>query len=124
MEAVLAAARRFRAAIEVAPVALVSFEKFPAGSCGDASELLGEYLADCGLGVWTYTMGVNLEAGRTHGWIEQDGLIADTTARPVHRIRSAATGDRDPGPYLARSVLRIPIWDTLSRARVLEWADA
>lgn len=74
-----AAARRFRYAIESTSVTLVSFQNFPGGACGDASEMLGEYLRDCGLGDWHYRMGVNERRG-THAWVERDGALVDITA--------------------------------------------
>ncbi len=81
LPAVLAAARRLRAAIERIPISLASFERFPLGACGDASELLGEYLSDCGLGPWIYVMAFTSGPElRSHGWVEQDGVIADITA--------------------------------------------
>ncbi|MDX3078550.1 hypothetical protein ACIP98_06265 [Streptomyces sp. NPDC088354] len=57
---------------------LVSLERFPYGSCGDASILLGEYLHENGLGVWTYVSA--WENGASHAWIEKNGLRVDITA--------------------------------------------
>ena len=102
MRDVLMAARKFRLAIEQSPPKLVSFAFFPAGSCGDASELLGEYFVDSVLGQWVYRTGFGPSAS-THGWIEQEGVIADITAdqfvkwdapKPVIVTRDRAWHDR------------------------------
>lgn len=56
----------------------ISFHKFPMGSCGDASLLLGKYLDEMGLGKFDYVCG---EPGRqSHAWLEKDGIIVDITA--------------------------------------------
>ncbi|MFD3457551.1 hypothetical protein ACFWVC_35915 [Streptomyces sp. NPDC058691] len=57
---------------------LVSLERFPYGSCGDASILLGQYLHENGLGVWRYVSA--WENGASHAWIEKNGLRVDITA--------------------------------------------
>ena len=81
MELVLATAQRFRRALEGGELESVSFRNFPRGSCGDASELLGEYFRDCGLGDWIYISGVDnsREEYFTHAWLEQDGTYVDIT---------------------------------------------
>ena len=78
VENVRAAATRFRRALEAGGLKSVTFQKFPRGACGDSSELLGHYLAECGLGEWRYRGGMLDQ--QSHGWIEQDGLIVDITA--------------------------------------------
>lgn len=72
------AAHRFRKALEHGGSRWVGFARFPLGACGDASELLGQYLADSGLGEWTYVSG--MRDGSTHAWIERDGVVVDITA--------------------------------------------
>lgn len=90
---VRAAAVRFRAALEQGGLSHVTFKRFPVGSCGDASELLGEYLSDCGLGEWTYRFG--MRGAASHGWIEQDGVIVDVTGDQF--------GDGQPAVVVARA---------------------
>ncbi|MGW3245353.1 hypothetical protein [Streptomyces sp. NPDC001070] len=69
----------FRQAILDCPdPGLVSLERFPYGSCGDASILLGQYLYENGLGVWTYVSAWENRA--SHAWIEKNGLRVDITA--------------------------------------------
>lgn len=80
VEAVRDAARRFRAALEQGGLRLCSLADFPNGSCGDTSELLGQYLSDSGLGVWSYRNGTQLDPFFSHAWVERDGLIVDITA--------------------------------------------
>lgn len=119
---VLAAARRLRAAIETTPTLLASFERFPRGACGDASELLGQYLSDCGLGDWTYVMAfASRPETMSHGWVEQDGVIADITADQF----AMADGFGTPAPVI---VTRDRSWhdlhfrsQTKSRQAGLDW---
>ena len=58
---------------------LPTMEQFPAGACGDAAPLLGQFLLDQGEGEWTYVSGER-EGAWSHAWIEQDGWIVDITA--------------------------------------------
>ena len=57
----------------------ISLQDFPHGACGDAAPLLGQYLFDEGLGIWTYVCGER-PGGQSHAWIELDSVIADITA--------------------------------------------
>lgn len=79
-EAVRDAATRFRAAREQGGLRLHSLADFPKGSCGEASELLGQYLSDSGLGTWGCRSGMQLDPVFSHAWVERDGLIVDITA--------------------------------------------
>lgn len=79
VERVEAEASRFRRALELGGLGRPSLEQFPRGSCGDASELLGQFFSDVGLGGWFYRWGFD-NAQLSHGWIERDGLIVDITA--------------------------------------------
>lgn len=72
-----AAARRFRTALELGGLELASLADFPRGACGDASEMLGQYLADCNLGTWLYRSCASIPS---HAWLERDGWIVDITA--------------------------------------------
>jgi hypothetical protein len=79
-KAVRDAATRFRTALEQGSLRLRSLADFPNGSCGDASELLGQYLSDSGLGTWSYRSGTQSDPFLTHAWVERNGLIVDITA--------------------------------------------
>lgn len=83
MRNVRAAATRFRAALELHRdhLAAISLRRFPCGACGDTSDMLGQYLTDCGLGPWQRVSGTKYQPKfGTHAWVEQDGLIVDITA--------------------------------------------
>ncbi|MEU4096256.1 hypothetical protein [Streptomyces sp. NPDC026673] len=67
-----------RAILDCPDSGLVSLGRFPHGSCGDASILLGQYLYESGQGVWTYVSGWENRA--SHAWIEKNGLRVDITA--------------------------------------------
>ena len=62
----------------------ITFSSFPRGACGDASLILGAYLADNGFPHFVYVTGErgSHEAGTwsSHAWLEADGLVADITA--------------------------------------------
>ncbi len=89
VEAIRAAAGRFRAAIQCCPRHLlpVTLQGFPCGARGDATILLGEFLASEGFGVFDYVAG---ECSRPHyqspAWLERDGLIVDITADQFARV--------------------------------------
>ena len=91
------AAVRFRSAIEADERLPVPMAGFPAGACGPASELLGQYLLDCGLGTWSYIMGFRQADGWTHAWVESDGVIVDITADQFDDIADGVivTPDRE-----------------------------
>ncbi|MGY0373235.1 hypothetical protein [Clostridium sp. JNZ J1-5] len=62
----------------------ISFHEFPMGSCGDTSLLLGKYFDEFGLGQFDYVCGeIN---GKTHAWLEKDGIIVDITADQFNGI--------------------------------------
>lgn len=71
---------RFRSALERGGLCLPILARFPAGACGAASELLGQYLIDSGLGHWRYRMGFQCDSLAAHAWLERDGLTLDITA--------------------------------------------
>jgi hypothetical protein len=79
-------AARFRDAIERCdPQQLsIAMQDFPKGSCGDAVPLLGTYLAEQGLGKFTYVLGRRdcggINGQHFHAWLEADGIIIDITA--------------------------------------------
>jgi hypothetical protein len=74
------AATRFRYAFEQGGLEFDGVSDFPLGACGTASDLLGQYLVDSGLGEWTYRSGVLPDSGNTHAWLERDGVLVDITA--------------------------------------------
>jgi len=79
-EAIRAVASRFRSAIERGGLSLPILARFPEGSCGAASQLLGQYLTDSGLGDWRYRMGFQCDSLASHAWLERQGLTLDITA--------------------------------------------
>jgi len=56
----------------------IGLKDFPIGACLDASLLLGHYLAQSDIGKPIYVSGT--KDGRTHMWLEMDGVIIDITA--------------------------------------------
>jgi len=79
-QAVRAVAHRFRAALEGGGLSLPILVDFPKGACGAASQLLGQYLIDSGLGDWRYCLGFQCDSLASHAWLERDGLTLDITA--------------------------------------------
>jgi len=77
---------RLRKAIELTPTDGLpsTFSSFPRGACGDASLILGAYLADKGFPGFVYVTGERGEQDSgtwsSHAWLEADGLVADITA--------------------------------------------
>ncbi len=72
-------AERFRRCLEELDAELGHpFLRFPAGSCGDASRLLGQWLTDHGLSNLVYATAERRE--KSHAWLESDELIIDITA--------------------------------------------
>ena len=78
---------QFRVAIESAikdgSIHLVSFRRFPRGSCGDACDLLARYLAENGVRmtevVGAYRQGT-LEEWQSHaGLVDDAGFVVDIT---------------------------------------------
>jgi hypothetical protein len=80
IETVRDAATRFRTALEQGGLSLPSLSAFPNGSCGDVSELLGQYFSDSGLGSWDLRSAMTSDLSCSHAWLEQDDLIVDITA--------------------------------------------
>ncbi len=81
-----AIAVQVRRAIECLPVAQrpITMSAFPAGSCGDATLLLGTYLKDEGQDGFVY---VSAERGiqsdntwTSHAWLARGTLVVDITA--------------------------------------------
>lgn len=59
------------------------FSRFPRGCCGDATDLLGEFLLEYGIESY-YVCGSryfeDIEEGpQSHAWLDVDGLIVDIT---------------------------------------------
>lgn len=99
------AATRFRRAIEACPPAALGapFEDFPHGACGDATPLLGTYLAEQRFGEFQYVPGERREACdegapcyHSHAWLEQDGLLVDITADQFAGVTEPVIVTREP----------------------------
>lgn len=79
-------ASNMRNAIELLPKSLLGtgMEHFPRGACGDASLLLGAYLADSGYKNFEYVCGErgskNDDTWTSHAWLTSGNLIVDITA--------------------------------------------
>jgi hypothetical protein len=71
---------QFRAAIDrsLSAITVISFRRFPQGSCGDAALLLGRYLRETGFGNPVYISGKRAEY--SHGWLQLGNVIIDITA--------------------------------------------
>lgn len=90
MDAILKLATEFRNAIESARDAGefqhdICFHQFPKACCGDAADLLGQYLMDYGISskyvCGTYYYGESSWYSQSHAWLLfDDGRIADITA--------------------------------------------
>lgn len=74
------------------------FDSFPRGVCGDSAQMLGQYLQDCGLGVWNYRSGVDT-GGQTHAWVEKDGWIIDITAPQFEGVTETIVVTDDDSRY-------------------------
>ena len=96
VEAVRAAATRFRSALEhTQGLVHRQVHGFPRGACGDSAVLLGQYLQDCGFGIWTFNGRSSAHDDSTHAWIERDGLIVDVTADQFDDVDDAVIVTRD-----------------------------
>jgi hypothetical protein len=91
---VINAARQFRTAIVAAlPLGDAVMDRFPAGTCGDVSVLLGQYFADSSMGSWTYRSGMRDD--HSHAWIQCGRLIADITADQFVDVNDEVVVTRD-----------------------------
>lgn len=91
MNSILAAAKDFRQGIaDSNGGGLDAFKEFPAGACGYASSLLGEYFFALGLGQWSYVSGFKKQCSQSHAWIERDGVLVDITADQFNDISVSA----------------------------------
>lgn len=76
----------FRSALESVPTLErpIGLQKFPHGSCGDATLLLGTYLIEKGYPPFDYMLGGRGnsmgEDWSSHAWLELDGLTVDITS--------------------------------------------
>jgi hypothetical protein len=75
----------FRKAVVLARAELPEeFRGFPAGCCGDASELLAAHLTELGHGPFTYVFGLRGEVASgthtSHAWLTLGELVVDITA--------------------------------------------
>jgi hypothetical protein len=96
--AIRVSARRFRTAIERCPKEhlLITLRGFPAGACGDASILLGEFLSADGLGAFEYVAGSRYQPDfQSHAWLERKGLVVDITADQFPDMSESVTVTHD-----------------------------
>lgn len=56
-----------------------NFRQFPAGTCGDISDILAEYLYKQGINDIDYVSG-SADNQQSHAWLEVSGYIIDITA--------------------------------------------
>lgn len=72
---------KFREAIQAIPAHKrpIEFIKFPCGSCGSTSEMIGTYLESLGFGKFYYMHG-SKPGIESHAWIKQGNLVIDLTA--------------------------------------------
>ena len=72
-------AKRFRLCLEELESELGHpFLTFPAGSCGDSSKLLGQWLTEHGARRLMYIVGER--SGKSHVWLETNEIVIDITA--------------------------------------------
>lgn len=95
VEPIRAVATSFRVALESGGLRLGRLAAFPRGSCGDACELLGQYLIDSGFGDWRFCAGIRDRSFLSHAWLERDGLILDITADQFTEIDEPVLLTRD-----------------------------
>ena len=70
----------------------IPFDRFPRGSCGDASLLLALVYVNRGIGAACLA---GLRSGHSHAWVEIGDLIVDITADQFDEGHSAVTITRD-----------------------------
>jgi hypothetical protein len=75
----------------------VNLRNFPAGACGDASLLLGEYLKLKGFSPLEYVVGFRGE--QSHAWLELGGILIDITADQFESIEEAVIVTNDKSWY-------------------------
>jgi hypothetical protein len=85
LEAIWRLATKLRGAIEASPTSSrpIRVREFPNGSCGEASYILGAFLADNGIRGFKYQSGKNFTVPNRfyyHAWLERNGLVVDITA--------------------------------------------
>ena len=94
-------ATEFRLAIERTDRARlpIGLTEFPAGSCSDASILLGVYLSEKGHGEFELIRGhrgrMDDDTYGTHAWLFQNDLVVDITADQFDEIEQSVLVKRD-----------------------------
>ena len=63
----------------------IGFQNFPSGSCGNISDILGEYLRSKGFNNIEYICGKTNKI-RSHAWIEIEGYVVDLTAHQFNEV--------------------------------------
>lgn len=94
-EAIGRLAREFRQAFERCDLSSfpIDFREFPRGSCGRVSLLLSKYLQVHGYSGFEYVWGER--DGRSHAWLERNGLAVDITADQFGRAAVTVTRELD-----------------------------
>jgi hypothetical protein len=107
LERIRTLATRFRRAIEACgPASLhIGMDRFPRGSCGDATPLLGTFLIEQGCSQFDYMLG-HLpckdpeEIPHSHAWLQRGDLVVDITADQFPGIDSPVIVT-EPSPWHA-----------------------
>jgi hypothetical protein len=68
------------------------FERFPRGTCGVVSELVGRYLMEAGFEQVMYVYGERADMG-SHAWVEVGSTIVDITGDQFGRMPVVVTDD-------------------------------
>jgi hypothetical protein len=103
---------------------LFSLRKFPLGACGGATLLFARYLYQNGFPLSQYVAGER-DDGRTHAWIESDGLIIDISAGQFSDAPAQVIITRDSSWHAQfkeqkRHPADISLYDENSRMDLLE----
>jgi hypothetical protein len=93
-------AAKFRGALEIVGPAsgVAGLRHFPRESCADTVLLLGAHLLDAGYGAFDGVGGEFAspgDAGHSHAWLEQGGLIVDITADQFPEVSDRVIVTRD-----------------------------
>lgn len=114
-------ATTMRAALEQVPPELcIGLSQFPRGACGDATLLMGAWLADHGIVGFEYICGErgSQEDGTwtSHAFLHRDGLIVDLTADQFEDAPSAVIVAEDSSWH------RTFQWDRPSPSDFRQWS--
>jgi hypothetical protein len=131
--AILDLAVAWRGAIERTPRgSMPTLAQFPRGACGDASLLLGEYLARNGVGSGTYVCGTfrsGPNSGATHAWLDVRGFIVDITSDqfthgPQMAVFVSASSAWHQAMRQQRNHAALSSYDSNAAGELLAWFEA